>query len=384
MRMYATCFTAAVVMMLPSYAYGATWTSQGIFEHGESTSNELLGVSCSASTTCTGVGGYTNKAGEKLPLALRWNGTEWSFQTPVNPAGETNTVLFGVSCVSSTECYAVGGTQSGATTQVTLIELWNGTTWSVQKSPNPTGAIASVLHGISCTSATACISAGSYVSSSGITETLTESWGGKEWSIKKSPNPKGALGSELAAASCTSSTACTAAGRYANSELHIVTLAERWNGTEWTIQETPNPAGETDTVFLGVSCVSSTECYAAGGAQHGENTQITLSELWNGKEWTIQKTPNPTGSKASVLQGISCTSSTACEAVGDYVPTSGTNVTLAESWNGKEWTIQETPSLTGTFNALFGVSCKAETKCEAVGAVVNIVGKKLGLAEGYS
>lgn len=32
--------------------------------------------------------------------------------------------------------------------------------------------------------------------------------------------------------------------------------------------------------------------------------------------WTIQSTPNPAGAKSSLLSGVSCTSATACTAVG--------------------------------------------------------------------
>jgi hypothetical protein len=49
--------------------------------------------------------------------------------------------------------------------------------------------------------------------------------------------------------------------------------------------------------------------------------------------WSIQPTPNPAGSPVSLLNGVSCTSATACTAVGGY--NNGTaGVTLAEHWSG--------------------------------------------------
>ena len=50
---------------------------------------------------------------------------------------------------------------------------------------------------------------------------------------------------------------------------------------------------------------------------------------------TIQATPNPTGAQSSylnTLNGVSCTSATACSAAGSYVNSAGTAVTLAERY----------------------------------------------------
>ena len=43
---------------------------------------------------------------------------------------------------------------------------------------------------------------------------------------------------------------------------------------------------------------------------------MTLAEVWDGSTWTVQSTPNPTGATSGSLYGVSCTSATACTAVG--------------------------------------------------------------------
>jgi hypothetical protein len=80
--------------------------------------------------------------------------------------------------------------------------------------------------------------------------------------------------------SCTSATACTAAGFYSNATT-TVTLAERWNGTTWSIQTTPNPTGGSGSTLDGVSCASAKACTAVGGYNNG-TTGVTLAERWNG------------------------------------------------------------------------------------------------------
>ena len=76
-------------------------------------------------------------------------------------------------------------------------------------------------------------------------------------------------------------------------------LAERWDGTSWTI--TPTSANGT---FFNVSCTQATTCTAAGEPM----------QRWNGTGWAAQPTAGLPGSHR--LDDVSCTSSTACVAVG--------------------------------------------------------------------
>jgi hypothetical protein len=58
--------------------------------------------------------------------------------------------------------------------------------------------------------------------------------------------------------------------------------------------------------------------------------------------WTILPVPDPAGNGS--LNWVSCSSATACTAVGEAsTSVSGNHVTLAERWNGTAWAIQPTP-----------------------------------------
>jgi hypothetical protein len=209
---------------------------------------------------------------------------------------------------------------------------------------------------------------------------------GPSWTIQSTPDPSGATYSTLYGVSCTAATACTAVGYYQNSSDTVVTLAERWNGASWVIQPTPSPAGATYSVLSGVSCTAAKACTAVGYYQNSSHTVVTLAERWNGSSWVIQSTPNHSGATGSYLSGVSCTAAKACTAVGDYVNSSGTaDLTLAERWNGSSWAIQPTPNPTGAgISVLSGVSCTAAKACTAVGDYVNSSGTDLTLAERYS
>jgi hypothetical protein len=325
----------------------------------------LKGVSCTSARACTAVGGSGG-----LTLAERWDGTAWTIQPTPNPTGATSSVLNGVSCTSATGCTAVGNSTTSGNTTAPLAERWDGTAWTIQTTPNPTGASSSVLSGVSCTSAAACTAVGNYINSAFTQLTLAERWDGMTWTIQPTPNPAPqpeSPYSALSGVSCTSATACTTVG--SSGSIHStgdsLTLAEAWDGTSWTIQPTPNPF-QTYSVLAGVSCTSATACTAAGSPDFRGAT--VLAEAWDGTRWTIQPTPNPSGTFGA-LSDVSCTSAGACTAVGSYFNSANTRVTLAERWDGTTWAIQPTPNASGAVGSdLSGVSCTSTTKCTAVGS----------------
>jgi len=109
---------------------------------------------------------------------------------------------------------------------------------------------------------TFCVAVGTYFSGTNVVnKTLTESWNGTRWSA--GPSPKGK--SELFGASCVSVTDCWAAGRSWAQAGNTRTFIEHWNGTSWAALPTPNagPASYYNNP-VAVSCASARACAAAG------------------------------------------------------------------------------------------------------------------------
>ena len=289
-------------------------------------------------------------------LAERWNGSNWAIQSTPNASGQKDNALGDVWCTSATSCVAVGWSRDSMGHASTLAQGWNGTLWTAQA-----GGSSGELHAVSCTSATACTGVGW----DGVLDVLiAQRWDGTTWTTTQNSRPAGTQNVSLNGVSCTSPTACTAVGTYyENSAGAMRTLAERWDGTSWTIQTTPNPGVHNE--LRGVLCTSATACIAVGDANRGDGTN-GLVERWDGTTWTVQATPNPTGSGQNrELDGVSCTSTTACTAVGnDFDGSTETFKTLAERWNGTAWTVQPTPGA----GLLFDVSCGSPTACIAVGS----------------
>jgi hypothetical protein len=174
-----------------------------------------------------------------------------------------------------------------------------------------------------------------------------------------------------------------AVGEFVNSSGKEVPLAEQWNGTEWSLQEPPSPA-EHESRLQGVSCTSSAACTAVGYSHNSTGNDASLAEKWNGTEWSSQQPPSPKESKRSVLYSLSCTMPSACIAVGDFERSSGEELLLAEKWNGTAWSLQEPPSPTEAKRSLlYSVSCTAATECTAAGDFETSVTYSLPLAERY-
>ncbi len=305
-----------------------SWVIQSTPSPNSRQGSVLLGVSCPSATACTAVGGYAPRSRAIVMLAERWNGAKWVVQPTPNPPGSKDSALHGVSCSSATACTAVGQDPKG-----TLAERWNGRKWSLQSTPNPvTGTDGSYLLGVSCSSATFCTAVGVSNISGSKSDTLAEHWNGTKWVIQAAPKPPSGNESWLAGVSCPSAKACTAVGTYGSASRSL-TLAERWNGAKWALQSTPNPSGSQDSGLAGVSCPSAKACIAAGDYYNRSWTDVTLAERWNGKKWALQPTPNPSDAGASPLKGVSCSSATACTAVGPYIKRSGAEPTLAERYS---------------------------------------------------
>ena len=207
----------------------------------------------------------------------------------------------------------------------TVAQRWDGTSWQIVPSPNPPEASSSSLHGISCPRRNVCFAVGSWSTPPpnlpppygppGIGRPLIERWDGTSWSIQ--PSPDVAHGN-LDAVSCSGLRACTAVGSVSGAP--ITTLAERWDGTGWHVQSTPNPTGSESRQLSSVSCPLKRTCTAVGtattfNASGGHSSPLV--ERWFGRvnAWGLEAAPKP-GGFDSGFSGVSCPDGRVCFAAG--------------------------------------------------------------------
>ena len=338
-------------------------------------SSQLRAVTCSKPTNCFAVGELAPTSGSSNTLVVHWNGTAWSIVPSPSATGADFSRLYGVSCSSTTSCFAVGQQFVRSTSLgKTLVERWNGKTWSIVPSPNPsTPKISSELHAVSCVNASSCIAVGlQLLDPSTCCSTLIERWNGKTWSIMKPPTVAGAGYSRLDAVTCTSASKCFAVGYYSING-RTSPLVERWSGTTWSIVPSPNPEIGEGGWFASVACTAATNCVAAGAySEGGAGRPASLIEQWNGKTWSIVNNPNPVRSY-NELNGVACFGTSSCMTVGEYYRPGAPKPyyflgsrTVIQRWNGKHWSIVASPN-GSVYNVLAGVACPATTTCFAVG-----------------
>ena len=108
------------------------------------------------------VGDFQSEHGGYDTLVESWYGTKWSVvPSPDKGPAVLDNGLFGVSCLSPRSCVAAGGagiSPAGGRGE-TLIESWDGTTWSLVASPDE-GAVSGFT-GVSCAPAAPCVAVGS-------------------------------------------------------------------------------------------------------------------------------------------------------------------------------------------------------------------------------
>jgi hypothetical protein len=351
----------------------AAWRLESVPSPQGRTPASLYGVSCTSATACVAVGASDIGLRSRAPLAERWDGRRWSIQPTVSPPAPRgrytrDAELSGVSCTSRTQCVAVGSYRTGSVTGAPLVEAWNGARWSLQTIPSPPGAFAIGLTAVSCTSSTACTAVGNWDNVAG-PSALVERWDGTIWMIQPTPSVS-APGEYMFGISCTSTAHCMSAGDTLTVGTSVYSsLAESWDGASWSIGPTINPRHATDTELHAVSCTSSTACVAVGSYDIAFETDLTLAERWDGLRWSIEPTPKPAHPNYSQLDGVSCTSRSWCAAVGFDSRRFGAQEPLVELWDGGKWSIQPTPSLTHVLNAAInGVSCVSRKVCTAVGS----------------
>lgn len=361
---YGTSFGAEQTFTTP-----VSWTIQTTPNASGAEHSYLNDMSCepASTTACTAVGKQTASGGASSPYAQYWNGTSWTNQTTASPAGATAAELQADHCVSKTLCVAAGSYSTTSGT-FSLVEAWNGVSWSIQSTPNPAGATETRLNGVSCKEITACMAVG-YSGSGSSSQPVAIRGNSGTWSLQTVPLPAGAVAAELTGVECTATTSCRAVGRYypTSSSTTYWAMVSTWNGTTWASEAVPKPTGSPKrSTLLDVSCASGSSCTAVGGYMNASGVQVSYVERWNGTAWSWQVSPNPVGSTNTPLQNVSCVESSPCAVVGDWLDSSGVWRPMAQFWDGSAWVIESVAAPAGqTFGVLNGVACRS--RCLATG-----------------
>jgi hypothetical protein len=255
-----------------------------------------------------------------------------------------------------------------------IAERWNGSSWTLEQLPRIADTELVELTSVACPSAERCVAVGLAVLTKNFqVEPVAETWNGKSW--ERQPMP--ANSPEAASLTCASATSCLAVGTIGESTLSlrgtIRPLEERWNGARWRTITLAAAPRNNFPILDSVSCSAVTACTAFGErvaihiaptAPQSSISFHTFAERWNGKQWSVETTPAMSGTSTLQVAGVSCATARRCAVVGydgnDWVRP------WSEMWDGTRWEHQALPPRGQAL--LLGVSCTSDGACTAVGA----------------
>lgn len=293
---------------------GASWSIADNPKISAAKSSRLDDVACANSSLCFAVGQYCCVAGDSEGLIERWDGSSWTVMPDVRrgllqAVGCATAVL----CFALGTYFLVEGGSHVVGHQ--FIERWDGTSWRVVESPDPDSILMDAvgcgtallcgfkLGGMTCVSAYCFVSG--YLGDGQLSDVpMMEVWDGSSWSIVVAPRrpvlvSPAKIDDRFTSVSCASKTFCFAVGshRWRTPEAHSDTLFERWNGSSWTIVLSPNGSPNTgdNNGLEAIACPNASRCLAIGHHDNTDGYFQTLAQVWNGVSWSIVPSANRSG-----------------------------------------------------------------------------------------
>jgi len=323
--------------------------------------NSLSSVAAVADSDVWAVGwAFNAQLNAYRTVTEHWNGTRWSLVRSPNATNGYN-LLNGVGVVAANDVWAVGQAAIGSTYS-TMIQHWNGTSWNIVSSPNVPG-FSNVLQAISVVSANDIWAVGYSQDTNFNTFTLTLHWNGTTWSIVPSPTVDHDI---LFGVDAIATNDVWAVGRSRpGGSGEDRTLTIHWDGANWSVVPSPNDGFDDNNLF-GVAAVASNNVWAVGSAC----CEATLALHWDGVSWNIVPTPifDPNATN-QVLVGIVALSSDDIWTAGQYIgPLQGSaQFTLTENWDGSNWNFVPSPNAPNSNNRLHGITATPNGTLWAVG-----------------
>jgi uncharacterized protein YjbI with pentapeptide repeats len=324
-------------------------------------------TSCPTTSFCMVVGDYN--AGS--PYYQQIAGAGLGNFGAVTANENTSTVTYGladVSCTSSSFCIAVGVGDNVSFTggfhftgYTQLIDEYNGSSFTQLPAPSE----AAALTGVSCTSPTFCVAVGKAFTGGNPDDTsgqVIEVFNGSSWSVMANPTFPAGDTPGLFSVSCASTTMCAAVGVLQD---NVTPVIELYDGSTWSVSTV---SGEAN--LSSVSCPTATFCAAAGTTSLSSGGDSGALYTFDGTAWSPQDIPSPPDAEYVELEGVSCPEANSCATVGLTTAADGDDVPLIESYDGASVDLEAEPPIEAPsdgFATLSGVSCANEAFCLAVG-----------------
>ncbi|HEX3272635.1 MAG TPA: hypothetical protein VHR15_18460 [Ktedonobacterales bacterium] len=311
-------------------------------------SNELEGVTALAAKDVWAVG--SSAAGT---LSERWDGISWRVVSTPNKSASDN-FLRAVAGSGTNDVWAVGSAFDGKTTQQSLVEHWDGSSWSLSSAPSVNTYGDGSLYGVAAITPRDAWMVGAYIAH----------WDGSAWKVTSQPQFQFSENYSMFGVAAVAPNDVWAVGGQTTTQCGdaLPALIEHWDGAKWT-RIANTPIG----ILRSVSAVSATDVWAVGDGFGG--TPLALH--WDGKKWSLATSGLTKESRfvsvsAHVTDDVWAISGGSHFYNGNYV-FSGEQILLWH-WDGKNWKSTPVNCSAGAVCGLRSLAMVSAGEAWAVGA----------------
>jgi hypothetical protein len=321
--------------------------------------NSLGSISGSAPNDVWAVGNFlpdtpTSNQDATLSLAVHFDGSSWTDVATPNVGPNFNT-LFSVASLTG-EAWAVGVRLDDQYRDRALVEHWDGMGWTAVDVPQP-GSQRDLLYSVSASTPSDIWAVGDQQGADGKFQTLAEHWDGQQWSVVPTPDP-GSSGNHLFGVAMGGTDDAWAVGQQLGPAGHDETLIEHWYGQHWTT--VPSPSLGADSALLDAVAVGRNGVWAVGKTIDAVAGDRPLVEQLREGAWQTVRVPAP-GGVFNDLLGVTVAGG-GVWAVGTFFDsTSGSQQTVTLHGTDHRWTLFRAPNPGSGDHILGGVTAVGET-----------------------
>ncbi len=326
--------------------FGEHWTTEHVSGPMAGAINGVLDASCVLPSACVAAGQWS-RGGKLSPmLATSDGGSTWHVHVAPTAAPD----LEAVSCGSTRDCVAAGGSGDGADA---VASTDGGVTWR-RAAGLPAFGIAWAA---TCTGARTCLLVGetaSGLANNGVVARTTDL--GRHWTVTRTTRGGGIL----SAVSCPSAAHCVA-GRESDGAISPTPAGSQGfdvsnnGGSSWRQVGLPLTSADLQSV----ACPGASVCFAVGGTAGPADDAVVLRSRDGGRTWRVVLVSG----RLQTLSDISCPTTAECVAVGVLNYGTGNAIVRTDD-GGRRWRVAAPPA---GVRALSDVSCPTAAFCEVLG-----------------
>jgi alpha-tubulin suppressor-like RCC1 family protein len=288
-----------------------------------------------------------------IPDAAHWNGTAWKLTklaVPTVGVGDFNAIY----AANPTDVWVAGTIFETAGNRQTLIENWNGKTWSIVPSPDPTPEKSFGVDALSAISGSGpddiwAVGYDYKDSQAATIKILLAHYNGTAWSAVTPPRLPGNVEGDAVADASPSDVWAVGTNVFPAKRVGDLGVALHYDGTTWKSVPMPTIGDKwVDDLPRAVTIAANNDIWITEQTVnvHIDSGYFTDLLNFNGNSFTVTAAPPPDGQDVTVqtaLWGITSLRPDDIYADGFATYTDGAQLALTYHYNGTTWSVLPGP-----------------------------------------